>query len=54
MLWSLQTNLMPMLAEKVPALSLFTSVLIHGMRSDVEDLFIYPDGMSDASETTLS
>lgn len=46
---SLQTNLMPMLADKVPALSLFTSVLIHGMRSDVEGLFIYPDGQADAS-----
>lgn len=51
---SLQTNLMPMLADKVPALSLFTSVLIHGMRADVEDLFIYPDGMADASDTTIS
>ncbi|AJE47569.1 ABC transporter substrate-binding protein [Celeribacter indicus] len=50
---SLQTNLMPMLAEKVPALSLFTSVLIHGMRADVENLFIYPDGMSDASQTVM-
>lgn len=50
---SLQTNLMPMLADKVPALSLFTSVLIHGMRADVQDLFIYPDGLSDASKTTL-
>ncbi|WP_424934332.1 ABC transporter substrate-binding protein [Amaricoccus macauensis] len=51
---SLQTNLMPLLADKTPALSLFTSVLIHGMRADVEGLFIYPDGMSDASETTVS
>ena len=44
---------MPMLAEKVPALSLFTSVLIHGMRNEVDGLFIYPDGQSDASTTTL-
>ncbi|MBK5925294.1 diguanylate cyclase [Rhodovulum sulfidophilum] len=51
---SLQTNLMPMLADKAPALSLFTSVLIHGMRSNVDGLFIYPDGQSDASRTTLS
>ncbi len=50
---SLQGNLMPMLAEKVPALSLFTSVLIHGMRNEVDGLFIYPDGQSDASTTTL-
>jgi peptide/nickel transport system substrate-binding protein len=51
---SLQTNLMPLLAEKVPAYSLFTSVLMHGMRSDVKDLFIFPDGMMDASKTTMS
>ena len=50
---SLQTNLMPLLAQKVPALSLFTSVLIHGMRSNVDGLFIYPDGVADASEATL-
>lgn len=49
---SLQGNLMPMLADKVPALSLFTSVLIHGIRKDVEGLFIYPDGQADASATT--
>lgn len=51
---SLQTNLMPLLAQKVPALSLFTSVLIHGMRSNVDGLFIYPDGVADASKATLS
>lgn len=51
---SLQTNLMPMLADKVPAYSLFTSVLMHGVRADVQDLFIYPDGTADASKTTLS
>ncbi|WP_155043832.1 ABC transporter substrate-binding protein [Paracoccus shanxieyensis] len=50
---SLQTNLMPMLADKVPALSLFTSVLIHGMRADLEGLFIYPDGQSDASKAVM-
>jgi len=46
---SLQTNLMPMLADKVPAFSLFTSVLMHGIRAEVKDLFIYPDGTMDAS-----
>ncbi|WP_236638294.1 ABC transporter substrate-binding protein [Mangrovicoccus ximenensis] len=49
---SLQGNLMPMLADKVPALSLFTSVLIHAMRADLDGLFIYPDGLSDASQVT--
>lgn len=47
---SLQTNLMPLLAEKVPAYSLFTSVLMHGVRANVKDLFIYPDGTADASK----
>ncbi|MTD98810.1 ABC transporter substrate-binding protein [Paracoccus sp. YIM 132242] len=51
---SLQANLMPMLADKVPALSLFTSVLIHGMRADVDGLFIYPDGQSDAASATVA
>jgi peptide/nickel transport system substrate-binding protein len=51
---SLQTNLMPLLAQKVPALSLFTSVLIHAMRADVEGLFIYPDGQADASKVTTA
>ncbi|EPX86019.1 ABC transporter substrate-binding protein [Salipiger mucosus] len=50
---SLQTNLMPMLADKVPALSLFTSVMIHGMRADLDGMFIYPDGSTDASEATI-
>ncbi|SFF06249.1 peptide/nickel transport system substrate-binding protein [Sulfitobacter brevis] len=50
---SLQTNLMPLLAEKVPAYSLFTSVLMHGLRADVEGLFIYPDGTMDAASTTI-
>lgn len=51
---SLQANLMPMLADKVPALSLFTSVLIHGMRAGVDGLFIYPDGQSDAASATIA
>jgi len=32
----IQTEVMPMLAEKVPALSLFTSVFIHAMRDSLE------------------
>lgn len=51
---SLQTNLMPLLADKVPALSLFTSVMIHGMRANLDGLFIYPDGLTDASKATFS
>jgi peptide/nickel transport system substrate-binding protein len=46
----LQTETMPLLAAKVPALSLFTSVMIHAMQKDLDGLFIYPDGSMDASK----
>ncbi|GLK67641.1 ABC transporter substrate-binding protein [Hansschlegelia plantiphila] len=46
----LQTETMPLLASKVPALSLFTSVMIHAMQKDLTGLYIYPDGSIDASK----
>ncbi len=46
----LQTETMPMIASKMPALSLFTSVMIHAMQKDLEGLYIYPDGSMDASK----
>lgn len=48
----IQEEVMPMLAEKTPALSLFTSVFIHAMRDGLEGLYIYPNGMVDASDAT--
>lgn len=45
----LQTETMPLIASKMPALSLFTSVMIHAMQKDFEGLYIYPDGSMDAS-----
>tara|TARA_R110000751_G_scaffold307889_2_gene433789 strand:+ start:118537 stop:120102 length:1566 start_codon:yes stop_codon:yes gene_type:complete len=48
----IQEELMPMLAEKVPSLSLFTSVFIHAMREDLKGIYIYPNGMMDASKAT--
>jgi len=42
---------MPLLASKMPALSLFTSVMIHAMQKDFVGLYIYPDGSMDASAT---
>lgn len=48
----IQEELMPMLAEKVPALSLFTSVFIHAMKENLKGLYIYPNGMIDASKAT--
>ena len=50
----LQEETMPLLAEKVPALSLFTSVMIHAMQKDLDGLFIYPDGSMDASRATYA
>ncbi len=46
----IQNELTPMLADKAPALSLFTSVLVHGIRSELQGLFLYPDGAIDASK----
>ena len=50
----LQTETMPLLASKVPALSLFTSVMIHAMQKDLDGLFIYPDGSMDASKAVYA
>jgi len=46
----LRTDTLPLLAQKVPALSLFTSVFIHGYRKDLKGMFIYPNGMLDLSK----
>jgi peptide/nickel transport system substrate-binding protein len=43
-----------MLADKVPALSLFTSVRVHAIDSSLEGLFIFPDGSIDASTATFA
>ena len=48
----IQEEVMPMLAEKVPSLSLFTSVFIHAMREGLQGVYIYPNGMMDASDAT--
>jgi peptide/nickel transport system substrate-binding protein len=50
----IQTELMPLLADRTPALSLFTSVFIHAMRKELEGMYIYPNGMMDATKATLS
>jgi peptide/nickel transport system substrate-binding protein len=49
----IQEDLTPLLAEKVPAYSLFTSVMIHAIQSDLDGLFLYPDGSIDASKATF-
>jgi peptide/nickel transport system substrate-binding protein len=48
----IQNEVMPMLADKVPSLSLFTSVFIHAMRHELKGVYIYPNGMMDASDAT--
>ena len=45
----IQEEVMPLLAERTPAFSLFTSVFIHAMREDLKGLYIYPNGMMDAN-----
>jgi peptide/nickel transport system substrate-binding protein len=46
----LQTETMPLIASKMPALALFTSVMIHAMQKEFQGLYIYPDGSMDASK----
>ncbi len=48
----IQDEVMPMLVEKMPALSLFTSVFIHAMRKELQGIYIYPNGMMDVSDAT--
>ncbi|MEQ8654875.1 MAG: ABC transporter substrate-binding protein [Kiloniellales bacterium] len=49
----IQSEVMPLLAEKVPAFSLFTSVFIHAMRDDLDGMYFYPNGMMDATTATI-
>ncbi|MBO9112399.1 ABC transporter substrate-binding protein, partial [Agrobacterium sp. S2/73] len=46
----LQEETMPLITAKMPALSLFTSVMIHAMQKDFEGMYIYPDGSIDAAK----
>ena len=41
---------LPLLASKVPAYSLFTSVFIHAMVKDLGGIYIYPNGMVDMNQ----
>ena len=49
----LQNETMPMIADKAPALSLFTSVMIHALDKSLTGLFIYPEGSMDASKASF-
>ncbi|MEZ5824929.1 MAG: ABC transporter substrate-binding protein [Geminicoccaceae bacterium] len=48
----IQEGLMPKLADKVPSLSLFTSVLIHGVRGNLDGAYFYPNGPIDLSKAS--
>ena len=49
----LQEETLPMIADKVPAHALFTSVFIHAYTKELEGLYIYPNGMQDVTDATL-
>jgi len=50
----IEEDLMPKLADKVPSLSLFTSVLIHGTQSNLEGAYFYPNGPIDLSKASYT
>jgi peptide/nickel transport system substrate-binding protein len=45
---------MPLMAEKVPSLSLFTSVLIHGINKNLDGGYFYANGPIDLSKASYS
>jgi peptide/nickel transport system substrate-binding protein len=46
----LQQVTLPTIAEKLPSFSLFTSVLLHAHRTDLEGIYFYPNGPMDLSK----
>ncbi len=50
----LQTDTLPLLAQKVPSLPLFTSVFIHAMTKKLEGIYIYPNGMQDVTKAAIT
>lgn len=50
----LQEETLPMLADKVPAISLFSSVFLRAMSDRVSGVKFYPNGPIDLSKATLS
>jgi peptide/nickel transport system substrate-binding protein len=47
-------RLMPLMAEKVPSMSLFTSVLIHGINKNLDGGYFYANGPIDLSKAFYS
>jgi peptide/nickel transport system substrate-binding protein len=50
----IQKEVMPLLAARAPAFSLFTSVFIHAMRKELDGMYIYPNGMMDATKASFA
>jgi len=48
----LQQETLPLIAKKVPSLSLFTSVFIHGITRRLNNYYLYPNGMMDLEKAT--
>ena len=46
----LQQETLPTIADKLPSLSLFTSVLLHATRADLSGIYFYPNGPMDLSK----
>lgn len=49
----LQEEVLPLLAAKVPAISLFSSVFLRAMSKDLEGVYFYPNGPIDLSKARL-
>jgi peptide/nickel transport system substrate-binding protein len=50
----LQTETLPTIADKLPSFSLFTSVLLHATRADLEGVYLYPNGPMDLSKARFT
>lgn len=50
----LQEETLPLLAAKVPSISLFSSVFLRAMSKRLEGVYFYPNGPIDLSKATLS
>ena len=49
----IQQETLPTIAVKAPSLSLFTSVLLHGVNANLQNVYFYPNGPIDLSKATL-
>lgn len=50
----LQTETLPLIAKKVPSLSLFSQVYFHAMTDRLKGAYFYPNGPVDLSKATLA